>query len=115
MVRLGHQVPPYVHGHLSNKNKCDAEPLRLITVLRSPPRLSASKGYVAPSHQDKVTATISLKASPTAPSSLSELLTKRGLLPRTKCRCRSTPSRRVTRRVHGCLPQQDFCSRELSQ
>ena len=31
MVRLEHQVPPYVHGHLSNKNKCDAESLRLIT------------------------------------------------------------------------------------
>ena len=34
MVRLGHQVPPYVHGHLSNKNKCDDKSLRLITVLR---------------------------------------------------------------------------------
>ena len=44
VVRLGHQVPPYVHGHLSNKNKCDAESLHLITVLRSPPRLPASKG-----------------------------------------------------------------------
>ena len=34
VVRSGHQVPPYVHGHLSNKNKCDAKSLRLITVLR---------------------------------------------------------------------------------
>src|SRR6185503_8829258 len=43
------------------------------------------------------------EASPTAPASLSELLTKRVLLPRTKCRCRSTPSRRITRRVHKML------------
>ena len=40
VVRLGYQVPPYVHGHLSNKNKCDAESLRSITVL---PRLQGSR------------------------------------------------------------------------
>ena len=40
VVRLGHQVPPYIHGHLSNTNKCDAESLRLITVL---PRLQGSR------------------------------------------------------------------------
>src|SRR6185312_1452247 len=70
---------------------------------------------MAPSHQDKATATVSLKASPTAPSSLLELLTKRGLLPRTKCRCRSTPRRRVTRRVHKMLAAARLLSSELSQ
>src|SRR6185312_15700733 len=59
---------------------------------------------VTPSHKDEVTATVYLEASPRhCLHYLGALTPSRGLLPRTKCRCHSTPSRRVTRRVHKVL------------
>ena len=67
-----------------------------------PPRHTGKQRLSAPSHQDKVTATISLGHHGTIFTT--ELLHKGGglLFPRTKCRHHSTPSRRVID-MYTCL------------
>ena len=99
VVRLGHQSPSLRPRPLVQHEQvwCRVSSLdhRLALATKAPgkQRLSATKSPRR-GHRHHLSRSVT-----TAPSSLSELLTKRGLLPRTECRCLSTPSRRVTRRV----------------
>ena len=86
----------------------DTEALPITVLHYATKAMPASKGKCA---QDTESSAPPPSLSVTRPKSTTELLHQGGglLFPRTKCRCHSTPSQMVTRRITSvCLPQQDF-------
>src|SRR6185295_14636090 len=85
----------------------DTEALPITVLHYATKAMPASKGKCT---QDTESSAPPPSLSVTRPKSTTELLHQGGglLFPRTKCRCHSTPRRRVTRRITSCLPQQDF-------
>ena len=97
-----HKATPSPRWPATNAHKGQAPSLFRSPSCTRPPRHTGKQRLSAPSHQDKVTATVTLGHHGTIFTT--ELLHQGGglLFPRTKCRHRSTLSRRVVD-VYTCL------------